>query len=273
MSDRILDILSYNKKINKRLIELCQPLFSSFGFSYFTYIRLMPNNKRLYLSTSQNWFEIYVEHQMQNDHQHEKEVILPSIKKKYALWNSYPTDNVFDRVKDLGINHGIYIFENNEIFSFSPPNDKPEIINLYISHMSILNHFILYFRNNAMNLICPDNIKNLLLTSNYNKEIIHVPEDDKIKQFYNKTLVKKFYLTNGAYTTALSRREVECLIYLSTGKSSGVAARLMGIGTRTVESYLVNIKEKINCFSKNQVIDTFLNGSLGNISINDLYAS
>lgn len=52
-----------------------------------------------------------------------------------------------------------------------------------------------------------------------------------------------------------SKREYECLYYTVRGKSAKQIAFHLKISTRTVEEHLINIKNKLNVYSKNELID------------------
>lgn len=52
----------------------------------------------------------------------------------------------------------------------------------------------------------------------------------------------------------LSEREVTCLFYLIRGKTAKEMAPLLCISKRTVEKHIDNIKVKLNCSSKSEVI-------------------
>lgn len=53
----------------------------------------------------------------------------------------------------------------------------------------------------------------------------------------------------------LSARELECLFYLVRGKTSADIALCMRLSKRTVESYIDNIKIKMNCLNKAALIE------------------
>lgn len=263
--------VQYNKKINKKIIEICTPLFENFGFTYFTYVRLMPNKKRVYITSSQEWIELYTENQMQNDPNHEEKVMLPVLDKKCVSWNSYETNDVFYAGRQFGRKNGIYIHQKNEIYMFAPEQGKEDLINLCISNQSILNHFIFYFKSNAIDILHSEETEKCMITSKYDKLITETAEEKRIKKFFKDTLLKKFYLMHNTRKISISRREVECLLYLSKGKPAGVVAQIMGLSIRTIESYLNNIKGKLDCFSKTHAMEVFLNSPLSALTIEDLH--
>ncbi len=52
----------------------------------------------------------------------------------------------------------------------------------------------------------------------------------------------------------LTSREVTCVILLLRGKTAKEIAKAMVISHRTVEEHLTNIKKKVGCWSKSQLI-------------------
>jgi DNA-binding CsgD family transcriptional regulator len=62
----------------------------------------------------------------------------------------------------------------------------------------------------------------------------------------------------------LSKRQLECLFHLLRGQSANDIAITLDIGKRTVETHLDNIKSKLGCDTKSQLIDKALNAGLLN---------
>ncbi len=61
------------------------------------------------------------------------------------------------------------------------------------------------------------------------------------------------YLNNIVNELKLSQREYECSYYFAKGKSIREIGKLLKLSPRTVESYLDNVKLKLNCPSKAQL--------------------
>ena len=65
------------------------------------------------------------------------------------------------------------------------------------------------------------------------------------------------------YHACLTRREVECMYYLLRGQTAKGTANVLGLSRRTVESYIENVKGKLCCNSKSQLVSKILeSGSL-----------
>ncbi|MFA6036964.1 MAG: LuxR C-terminal-related transcriptional regulator [Legionellales bacterium] len=60
----------------------------------------------------------------------------------------------------------------------------------------------------------------------------------------------------------LSQRQQECLFYLLRGKSDKDIAKRLNISSRTVESYINEIKHKMNCNNRSEIIEKSLNEGL-----------
>ncbi len=59
----------------------------------------------------------------------------------------------------------------------------------------------------------------------------------------------------------LTKREFLCVTYMALGKTAEEIAIILSISKRTVETYIQNIKRKMNCF--NQFRLGYLLGQLG----------
>ena len=59
----------------------------------------------------------------------------------------------------------------------------------------------------------------------------------------------------------LTDRQLECLFFLVRGKTSKNIARILNLSSRTIEGYINDIKLKMHCSSKNQIIEkSFMEG-------------
>lgn len=53
----------------------------------------------------------------------------------------------------------------------------------------------------------------------------------------------------------LTKREAECLVSMLAGNSAKKSANKFGISAKTVEGYLDNIREKLQCFNRTQIFE------------------
>jgi DNA-binding CsgD family transcriptional regulator len=63
---------------------------------------------------------------------------------------------------------------------------------------------------------------------------------------------------------SLSTRQIECLFFLLRGKTDKDIAKIFNLSPRTVESYIQEIKFKMQCSTRGQIIDKSFNEGLFN---------
>lgn len=62
---------------------------------------------------------------------------------------------------------------------------------------------------------------------------------------------RRHYYLGPPYTGQyLTRREAECLLLMLRGYTNGETADYLHLSSRTIEYYLKNIRNKLNCYSK-----------------------
>jgi DNA-binding CsgD family transcriptional regulator len=76
-----------------------------------------------------------------------------------------------------------------------------------------------------------------------------------------------------AHELGLAKRETECLFYILEGKSNKEIAKYMKISFRTVENYVENIKHKLNCSTKSEVILSALKSKITNNTKDDIIST
>lgn len=75
------------------------------------------------------------------------------------------------------------------------------------------------------------------------------------------------------FYSILSKRESACLFYLIRGKTAQEIASRLYISKRTVEKHLENIKNKLNCNKKSEVIEKALESGLINFIPSTIFIS
>lgn len=100
---------------------------------------------------------------------------------------------------------------------------------------------------------------------NVEKKIISSYQDNYHYRSVNQS-ASQHYLVNDDYPEVkFTKRESECLFYLLRGKSSTQIASILHISPRTVESYTEQIKQKMLCDNKSQLIEKAIEKGFINI--------
>jgi len=137
-----------------------------------------------------------------------------------------------------------------EYFYFYCKADEPGVTNQLLNAMHLLEHFTIYFLNQAHELIqassktplvkpwlnskMPGKIETILSSTTVIDE--HV--------FIKDTQLKEFYVKNNHIEEKLSERELSCAKYLIKGFSAKEIARILELSPRTVETFIVRLKLK-----------------------------
>ena len=106
----------YSASIVDRFKEGAKPILDALNLTHFIYINVVDERRRLYLANDQSWIENYAQHALHEDSKHEEAAIQPGDRSRYAFWNSYDEDRVFDACHSFGMWNGFIIYEGNEIF-------------------------------------------------------------------------------------------------------------------------------------------------------------
>lgn len=71
----------------------------------------------------------------------------------------------------------------------------------------------------------------------------------KISEIYDN------YVATKSKNFKFSQRETECLYFLVRGKTAKGIAQILNLSVRTIESYISNLKIKLGCYSKTELIE------------------
>jgi len=181
------------------------------------------------------------------------------IKKSYVSFWEHDTDPFVKLGRSLGFQEGVAfsIYKKYdsylEMYTFGTMPESCDFIN----NRPFLERFIIYFQNVAGSLIDTSNEARLLCR----KKKLIIPSNDEIaqreKNFIINTALNKFRIDTNL-SVKITRREIECLYLLSLGKTSKSIAISLGIAPRTVNHYIEQLKLKLNCYNREQLVNKFI---------------
>lgn len=257
--------LDFNEAVNERVKKICEPL-NTLGITTFTHTRCFQDGKAMRIASNLEWSKKFFENNFhihsQGYQQNIKEASDEKNDLKIYVWNGIPENEIYSALQQYGIWNGITICENDEQsiggWSFGSSMDTPNMVNFLLSNIKILKHFILYFKDTAHDILDTSDQRKLYQIPGFS---LDCDVDNKmyslIKEFFKKTKINRYYLKDNK-NIYLSPREFECLFYLSTGKNMKQVAQVLNLSPRTVETYLVKIKNSYGVNYKNDLIHLFL---------------
>lgn len=236
--------------------NICYPLFERLSFNYFHYFRMYKDGSALVLYSRMDWNDYFC------DMDYKAEIPLPDHKIKLGkptlcLWQGTLQDqvvkdaqNLFNLYHPLGITiaHKDYF----ESFVFAAHQGNNNVINTYFNNTELLLNFIDIFKSKAINLIKEaEKCKVIIPTPNR-------PDEINILNNLSSALTIK-----GNYgKVEITIKEMETLRLLRQGLTAKEIASRFSRSPRTIESHLDNLKDKLGCNKKSQLMSIAVNNGI-----------
>lgn len=255
------DALAYIKTVSPYISEIVNPMLEYMGLKHFIYINLVDETSRLYLSNNENWLDCYVTHSLHEDEQHERTAIIPNKKERYALWDGYPSDNIFKACRINGMEKGFIVYDKNEIFSFAPDLDTTNNANTFLNSTEIFERFIIYFKNKNSTLLDITDRRKLLISRKKAPIECLSRDTKKISDIIRHTKLQKININTSLNIPKkyqfIRYREAQCLYYMTKGLSIKDFSCLIGVSSRSCEKYMENLRKRLGNISKNEIVHIF----------------
>jgi len=229
------------------IAEIVKPL-KRLGISYFTYGRKYADGATFCLQDGNDALSVYYKnkHYLKGN----TECRIENYKEQVALWSTLPNQKVIDEcTRAMGFDHGMFMFhpheDYNEVFAFATFKGNEKIINTYLTEMETFLKFKQYFREKADPIIKKAEQQKFILPFNDELDIRSALENhDENHSVLLSTCDNK----------KLTKRQLECCLLLMKGKTAKDIALVLGLSHRTVEDYLNQIKIKLGCSNKTELI-------------------
>lgn len=233
------------------LVEICKPL-QKLNIVYFAHVHIDEKSNMSGISSCPEYFKIYFNN---NFYQYDLHMANLSREKSYIIWDT------IQRTKQSKIMHHYFTQLNRDhtfsivksskttkdYYHFAVKNEHDFMNNRYLQLLEELHCFINYFTeqvntNKQLKLAykMKISINKQLGGFFFNGQL----QNDAFKDFYNEIKTKHFYFNHIEY---LTKRELECLYWISKGKTATEIAIILQITDRTIKEHFKNIKQKLNC--------------------------
>lgn len=235
--------------------NICQPLFEHTEVDYVAYLRIY-NNKMLVIESNHGFGEWFLANEKYNVSRPTTSPKERSHKGGYYLSDSWNKNNthpelislVRDEQNIFQHHHGLLKMRTtddyNEILSFNTSVKSTRMNDWYLANLDVFDKFIAYFKEKAAPLIQQAE-KNCFQVIEY-KSIGEARYDADIGLITEQHLYAIKNKINLQYAL-LTPREKECVYWLFCGKNVPEIALILGISKRTVEKFIMRIKEKFDC--------------------------
>ena len=221
--------------------------------SFFSCTLYYYNGEYISLTTHPKWYDFFLK----------KEVAgccnVFNLQKGQYLWQQlFPDQAVADADNIFDIKNGIqltYLRDDFvEVYSFASDSNSSRTLGLLLANADLLEKFVEYFRTDHKHIIEMAKKQRIILP-----EIMRgygdIAPDFKLNHDDRKHFLQKIgYKTN---IGMLSSRELEYLGYIARGKTAKSIGNILNVSNRTVESAIDNAKMKLDCYSREALIEKY----------------
>lgn len=276
---RGLDLKShYSLSSSKSVDQICSMSLKSIGVTYFNYIKIYNDGSRELLTNNATWIDHFYKNELYKSvGVVDIEYLLP---KGYFLWSELKNDDpAYSQGREtFNIDNGLsFVIKKKQetiLYIFAATRDNHSINNFYVRNIDLFKRFILYFNDKASNLIkkaAGNKIylpEKQIVTSSRKLKNIDISQKTR-SDFFKMTNIDRFFLFNQDENLYLTKREAECVTYMIDGATAKQTAKILGISFRTVESYIQQIKEKLKCSSKEELISLLIESNINDVILAD----
>ena len=239
------------------LKDICSPL-RSLGIEYFAHVNLDEKSRFSALGMQPEFVKLYFEKQYYNYDIHMMSSRLPE---EYVIWDTVErareTKSLHDDLSSFSIGHTFTVIQNNnnskDCYHFAAKLGNEGINNRYLQHVDLLKKFIMHFTEKVSNrkeLKSAYNVKFEMSGESSGYFVTNDIPDADSHRFLHAIKIEKIYVNSSSY---LTKREFECLHWLSMGKTAEEVGLIMSITARTIKAHIANIKTKLNCRTQFQL--------------------
>ncbi len=238
-----------------------RPLKDRFGISYFTYHSIDNEGKYTVLVDRPDFAEHYVSEEIYLTDPYLRH---PSVYHSgMTLMTTHGSKEYHEKISNSGkkvldMDLGVLLIEKHtdtvEFFGFSG-NKSSSLQNLYMNSPQLLHTFASYFKKELSSILSKMKQEAVSLiqlkgADFFLNEPVHpgLSSSDRLSYYEDLGLLRPSKLA-----TKLSPRERELLKLLLKNYSAKETAAFLSLSKRTVEFYFENLKDKLSCYSKQEL--------------------
>ena len=225
----------------QEMSEIMLPKLTQHGMTVFNYYKIYFDGRVIRLSSDQAWTEHYFDKNYMNTMTVPKSYLMKPL--NYYVWLAEDCpEMLLDAALNFNTSNGITIAEKHpeyiEYFCFAATLENTGIINrFYLNNLDVLHNYGLDFKERASRLLKKAETNLLQLT---NIDVCHA--DCRPDENLHRALIK------------LTKRQSECARLLLQGRKYKEIARELNLSTRTIESYIDILKDKLQCQNKTELV-------------------
>lgn len=236
----------------KRMLALCHPLKQALGIDTVWYSAIGAKGEFAHVSNTPENTRHYFENEgfLNNPFLRHPRNFSEGFYHLSDVAETTYLDSQKKHNETFGIDHLLFLSKKQKtkchIFGFASTQKNLPLPTIYLNHSSLLDQFTDHFLEEV---------------GTYSMEPFQVELPALVGSSFfadNKVLQDSMsnFVTSLGYQK-LSAREKECLVWFLKGKTAQQTADFLNLSRRTVETYFENIKDKLGCYSKAEILQSF----------------
>lgn len=263
MQDLANLIERFSGKHHQRLLKITEPLRQHFGINYFCYQHVSFEGAWSLIGNHPDWLMFSGENGF---YQIDPSLVDPMLMQSGVCFPANHQhrefqDTLVKQASDrFDLNHALAIVEKTnfgcDYYFLGAPKQHHNVINFYINHLKLLRKdFASYFKRETLPLL--KNISDHAVDLKSLKKEFYTKPSHPLSLLQGQDLLGQQFLAdiNAKQNISLTPREKQCLHWYRLGKTAKETARVLNISPRTVEEYLDNIKRKLGCRNKRDLLN------------------
>lgn len=238
-------------QLSQDVDAISAPLNTYFQIHYFAFKRTYDDGSKIYLFNHPTYYRHWFKSQYYLIGNREAK---PShYESGYDLWESLPDPyKLYDEgAKNFDIANGLTVTRKYEkycdFFFFATNSRNTHIRQLYFERRDVFEKYCDYFVSSSQDLINRAETAKIILPS---PKPIELPKP----VFEINKFLKEIHSAGDEGLCHLTVREIECAYLLAEGKSYKEIAKVFGLSPRTIEEHSHNIRHKLGCKNKSELI-------------------
>ncbi len=245
------DIAFYDKHITFTSVSYIKSLLeclSDIGINYFTFDRTYIDGSHIRLTTAGDWIKHYYQEKLYNVAIFEHDP--KGFTEGFLFWDWLKREPIYSEAALYDIDHGVTITKPNkdycDFYHFGTSRNNKISQEKLTNYIHYLYKFIALFKEKAHNIILEAEATRFILPIKSQTEIC-LNQIKEVKKLNISKNIQRLYLGDKFDNTYLTRKEMEVLFYLKNGKRVHEIAKRLYISTRTAQTHINHIKEKLKC--------------------------
>ncbi len=234
--------------------QICKPL-KKLGITYFSFVRSFKDGSHIRLANNPMWTQHYYKKGFYN-------VVINQIRDADGnlLWSCIDRYPLFqDASEHFNVDNGtVMVMSVDDVverYFFGGTRDNTQVNYIYLNKLDLLKRFIIYFKEMAAPLINKATETKIIIPPVIcNSEDENFYNDSVIQEFLDEIQVKKVCVRVQGQDIYITQNDAKILSLMKCGYSSKAISQEIGLKQKTVEIYRDKLKEKLNQYSRSNLM-------------------